>query len=604
MNREHKNPGCPKHMKKNSFFFVLLILPALLLAGCARQVPPVREDTPGDIISEVEKITAAEPDAEAEKDPPLLVIADDLASDKEVMRILAGLTLRQKIGQTFSLAIYGNENQAYLDNFLREFQPGLIFYLGSIINNIPTMQLTNKHIRALYRRIEAPLDPIIALDQEGGTVARLSKNVAQFPSAMAMAASGDAELVRKAGMAIGRQVRRAGCTMVYAPVLDLNLATDNPVIGTRAFSDDRSLVLRYGRAFSKGLMDADVLPVAKHFPGHGRSSVDSHFGLPVISAPREDLLRDDFAIFKALEEKSFPAIMTGHVVYSAIDTLPATLSKKIIRDWFVEECGYTGLIMTDAVQMKALSANWSYSEIYARALQAGVHLITTGMAYPDCRAVMLECERMVAGGRLAVEVIDAAAARVIAFKLRQKKYLDEPSLDINAARLEQERQEDAALVRQIAQASITLIQDPEKLLPLREGVPIHILSTNPRFLEHLRALLPEKKGHRLGVHEVVRGNLAASQNFIQRIRAEKGVFIFAGEYASDARFIESLPEDIRQGMVIVALQDPWFARRFMHKNAYLATYSAVDPSLEACARVLLGLAKPQGRSPVKVAADG
>jgi beta-N-acetylhexosaminidase len=489
-----------------------------------------------------------------------------------------------------------------MDVFLREFQPGLICYVDAKINSIETMRRTNTHIREVMNGL--PLPPIIALDQEGGNVARLTKNVVHFPSAMAMAASGDSDLVHRAGMALGRQAARAGCSMVFAPVLDLNLCAENPVIGTRAFSDNSDLVLRYGRAFSKGLQDAGVLPVAKHFPGHGRTSADSHFALPVVSASRDELLKSDFYVFRSIEEKTFPAVMTAHVVFSDIDSVPATLSRKIIHDWFQRECGYSGLVMTDAVRMQALSVRWSYPEIYRRALEAGCHLIITCMNYRDCREIVLACERMVAQGTIAEERIDAAALRVIEFKLQHQKYLQAPLEELTPERLRADRGADETLARSIAERALTLVQDPDGLLPLKKGVPIHLFSTSARFLQEARAAAG---AHTLGVHMLVRGDLPAAQSAIREMRAARGVIVYAGESAGDTAFLASLPGDLRRpsvvsaGMIIIALDDPWFARRFMQQSAYLAAYSSVALSLEACARALFGLTQVRGRSPVQIA---
>jgi len=574
---------------------VIIIAALAVFASCARRASEIRETTEA---SESPASGASSRSSEERLSSGQASSAQP-KPDTEAARILAQLTPRQKIGQTLSLAIYGYEGQYALDIFLREYQPGLIFYLGNAINSIEVMRRTNTHIRAVFRAASLPLEPIIALDQEGGVVARLSRNVAHFPSAMAMAASGDADLVFRAGAAIGRQVRRAGCTMVYAPCMDLNLAAENPVIGTRAFSDNRDLVLRYGRAFSKGLKEAGVLAVAKHFPGHGRTSVDSHLALPVVAASREELLNNDFYIFKSLDEATFPAVMTAHVVYTAIDSLPATLSRKIIRDWFQRECGYGGLIMTDAVQMKALSARWSYPEIYRQALEAGCHLITTGMDSRDCRALIEACERMVVDGRLDLRLIDAAAVRVIEFKLQQQKYLQELP-ELAPALLAGERREDEALARTIAERALTLVQDPQGLLPIQAGVPIHLLTTSPRFLGRVQAIASEAAGHTLGIQSVVRGDLPAARSFIEQARAWKGALVFAAEQVRDTAFLASLPEDIRQDMIIVALDDPWFAHGLLQKSAYLATFSAEAISIDACARALLGLVPIRGRSPVTI----
>jgi len=259
--------------------------------------------------------------------------------------------------------------------------------------------------------------------------------------------------------------------------------------------------------------------------------------------------------------------------------------------------------------MKALSARWSYPEIHRLALTAGCHLLTTGMDFTSCRVFIQGCESFAAQGKLDTRIVDAAAAKVIAFKLRQKKYLQEPSDPFGAAQLAHDRAEDDALVRTIAERALTLVQDPLGIFPLKAGTSIHLLTTSPRFLGYVqRAAAVAGNGVTLGRYEVVRGDSPASPYFIQQLRQHMQVsgrvLVFAGESAHDARFLDSLPEDLRQGILIAALHDPWFARRFMHRNSYLAAYSSVDLSLEACARALLGLVPVRGRSPVTIASAG
>ncbi len=217
-------------------------------------------------------------------------------------------------------------------------------------------EATLAQVRALTDELRArDGHPLIAIDQEGGRVARLCDCVEPMPPMMALGAANDLELARRAGEQTAFDLRRAGCTMDFAPVLDLALDPRNTVIGTRSFGADPRRVAELGAAFGRGLRAGGILACYKHFPGHGATAVDSHQALPAIEADEATLRARDLVPFAAVADEA-PAMMSAHVVARAFDAqYPATLSRRILSALLREELGFHGALVTDCLEMNAVA---------------------------------------------------------------------------------------------------------------------------------------------------------------------------------------------------------------------------------------------------------
>ncbi len=218
-------------------------------------------------------------------------------------------------------------------------------------------------------RASPDVPPIVSLDQEGGRVARIKDAVVRIPTALKVAQLDDGAIER-VGHALGSHLRALGFSMDYAPVLDVHTNPTNPVIGDRAFATEPARVARAGLAFARGLASAGVAPCGKHFPGHGDTHTDSHLELPRVDHDRARLDAVEIAPFRAAA-RDLPAMMSAHVVYSAIDTLPATLSKRIATDLLRGELGFRGVLISDDLEMRAVAATHSAAECAVLAVEAG-----------------------------------------------------------------------------------------------------------------------------------------------------------------------------------------------------------------------------------------
>ncbi len=258
----------------------------------------------------------------------------------------------------------------------------------------------------------------VAIDQEGGRVARLGAPVVRLPPARAFGNCDDVALTFEAGALLGQQLSWLGVNLDFAPVLDVDTNPDNPVIGDRSFGADVARVIRHGRAFAAGLAQSGITACGKHFPGHGDTIVDSHLGLPRLAHDDARLRAIELAPFAALAAE-LPCIMTAHVVFDAWDaTQPATLSPRVVTNLLRDELEFRGLIVSDDLEMQAIADNYGFDDAAVRAIDAGCEVLLV------CRKldhVLLAHEGLVRraerDGRFAARLESAAVRAVAARKL-------------------------------------------------------------------------------------------------------------------------------------------------------------------------------------------
>jgi beta-N-acetylhexosaminidase len=254
------------------------------------------------------------------------------------------------------------------------------------------------------------------VDEEGGAVTRLEASTgSSWPGNRALGVVDDVALTERVARQIGRLVAAAGITLDYAPVVDVNANPANPVIGIRSFGPDPELVARHTVAWISGFQGAGVAACAKHFPGHGDTVADSHLALPTVAASRELLERRDLPPFRAAIGAGVRAVMCGHLLVPVLDTVPATLSRAVLTGLLRNELGFDGVVVTDAIEMRALAAHHQPGEIAVRALAAGADAVCVGVSSPEGESVYALRDHIMAAvrdGSLREERLAEAAARV------------------------------------------------------------------------------------------------------------------------------------------------------------------------------------------------
>lgn len=245
--------------------------------------------------------------------------------------------------------------------------------LGGLIlfkRNIESAAQVHDLCASLEWPAEAP--PLLAIDQEGGRVARLGAPVLKLPPMRALGERASGEDLRALGEVLGRQLAALGLTMDFAPILDVDSNPANPVIGDRAFGASADAVVARALPFAAGLRAGGVWPCGKHFPGHGDTDLDSHLALPRLSHDRARLDAVELAPFRAAIDQGIEALMTAHVLFDALDPeLPATLSREVLQGLLRDELGYEGVIVSDDLEMKAVADRWGVAESAVRAIDAG-----------------------------------------------------------------------------------------------------------------------------------------------------------------------------------------------------------------------------------------
>jgi beta-N-acetylhexosaminidase len=281
---------------------------------------------------------------------------------------MSPLALRQQIGQLLVAGFDGAHIPVELKALAREFSIGGVILFKRNVEDPDQVRDVSRQIEALGTE----LPPWVAVDQEGGRVARLKRPFTEWPPMIALGRSGSADLARRFARALAEELAAVGVTLDFAPVLDVLTNTKNPAIGDRALADDVDRVSELGRVIITELQDAGIAACGKHFPGHGDTSVDSHHELPVVELPPDRFRAIEFRPFEAAIEARVASIITAHMLVPSLDPdWPATLSRRIVTGILRSELQFKGVIFTDDMEMQAVAARWPVPEACVHAVAAG-----------------------------------------------------------------------------------------------------------------------------------------------------------------------------------------------------------------------------------------
>ena len=384
--------------------------------------------------------------------------------------VLRTLTLDQKIGQLFMLPAYSNKNEAYcrqLEETIRKYHiGGIIFFQGTPIKQA----LMTNRFQAIA---EIPL--FIGMDAEGGVGWRIQPAL-EFPNQTLQGAIRDTSLIYQTGVAIGQQCRALGIHINFAPVVDINVNPRNPVIGIRSFGEHRQEVSMRSLAYAQGLASQNIMAVAKHFPGHGDTDVDSHEALPVIRHNARRLDSIELYPFKQLFEAGVPGVMVAHLNVPSYDSshVPASLSRHIVTDLLRGQLHFHGLCFTDAMNMKGVTSTRRDGEAEVEALLAGNDIC---LQPANIEQAFKKVKAAVLNGKLPENAIDEKCLRILRAKekyvLPSQRLVDTTDL---LARLNSPAAQ--ALRQEIYAQAITLVKNNAWLLPLTRLDTLRIASLN------------------------------------------------------------------------------------------------------------------------------
>ncbi len=498
------------------------------------------------------------------------------------------------VGRLLLLSFEGTE--APLTQLAAVRPAGFIFFASNAEGAAQT--------RALTRRLQAAADyPLLfGIDQEGGTISTLrpgdeADGWALFPGNPALGAAGDPALARAVGEAIGLELAFAGFNLNFAPVVDVVSEPDNPVVGGRSFGSSPALVGTLGAAFAAGLEDAGVAAVAKHFPGHGGTLTDSHLSLPVVTRSREGLGRLELSPFRALIDAGVPAVMSAHVVYPALGDLPATLSESILSGLLRRELGFDGVVITDALNMRAITDRYGPGEAALRSVQAGADLLLVVGDEAVQNEVYRTLQEALEDGRLSRNRVLEALSRTS--RLAERYPLQNaPRPDAPAHR---------ALAQKVAHRAATLLWN-DGALPIHAAQQVLVVAPQPRGYGDAQHLGSVFKAVGRGVRSVVVSEQPTTAERAEAVQkaATADVVVLAsyhgfGAFPEGLAALEAALAATNKPLVVVALGNPDDARFFSARpDAYAAVYGYRDANLRAARDLLLGRRRPGGRLPVPV----
>ena len=372
------------------------------------------------------------------------------------------LTLKEKIGQMIGLAFGGTEYSEELAMQVEEIGAGLIIYFKDNCESPEQIFNLNKKINE-----HAKIAPFIALDQEGGMVARVTKGVVQTPGAMAISAGSTPKDCFKLCYNMGKELRKIGFNFNFAPVGDIQNNPKNPVINVRSYSEKPEVVTEYVIQAVKGYEKAKMLSSVKHFPGHGDTGTDSHLGLPVVDYGPERLKKMELVPFQACVDYKLPGIMASHMMYNYYDNkYPSTLSEKVITGLLRKEMGYNGLVVTDSLTMKAVWGRYSMEEIVFNTFNSGCDiLLLCGARDINSQKEFAETAyRLASDGKISMDKINLSVERILKYK--EKYHVGKMPKSFDSIKNKLENKKSVNFAQEVANRSITLVKDDAKLLPV------------------------------------------------------------------------------------------------------------------------------------------
>lgn len=530
------------------------------------------------------------------------------------------LTPAQRVAQLVMVPFYGDapnpRSSAWreYESLVRELHIGGLIVLNRVRDGV-VERADPYQMAAFLNRMQslARVPLIVAGDFERGASMRMT-STALFPHAMAYAAAGDLEGVRRLGLATAREARAMGVHWIFAPDADVNNNPDNPIINIRSFGEDPQQVAAFVRAFIEGAHSDPanrVLVTVKHFPGHGDTAVDSHIGLGVIEASRERLEQVELVPFRAAIDAGVDSVMTAHLAVPALEPerIPATVSRRIITDLLRTELRFRGIITTDAMDMQGLTQMFPPGEAAVRALEAGNDLL---LIPQDPRAAVRAVLEALRSGRLDRKRVDRSVMRILEAKVRVGLHL--------RRHVRIERIPDALLdpddleaARSAAQRGITLVKNENGIIPLknRDNSCWFILSGS-RFSTQGRGLLEELRARRVRSATLLDPQLPEAEFAAQAEKAAAcetvvlAAYVTASAYRGNVDLAGNYPGFVKKllaggpPVVFLALGNPYLLRTYPNVAAYLAAFSTARVSEEAAVKAILGEAPITGRLPVTI----
>ena len=521
------------------------------------------------------------------------------------------MNLEQRIGQKLLLAFECKDRLTPdISSAFQKYLPGGISLFRPFnIDDPAQLRALTDSFQGLARDLHLP-PLLIATDQEGGQLMSVGDGT-PLPGNMALGATRSADLARRAGEVLGRELAALGINVNYAPCADVNINPENPVVGVRSFGEDPKLVGELAAALIKGMQSQGVAATTKHFPGHGDTASDSHHGLPTVPHQLDRLHAVEFPPFMAAIQADTKLVMTAHLGIPSIDgtdTPPATLSRNILTGLLRRELGFKGVIITDAMDMHAIRQGDLLGADAVRAVNAGADLLLVMSVSVDQKRIYESLLQAAQTSLLDLTELDESLARIQSLKHWIGSQL--PAPDLSVIQCAQHWQ----VANEIAEKSITLVRDHANLLPLRIRTEqrIAVIVPTPEDLtpaDTSSYVKPKLADSLREYHSLVDEYMISYKpdekemaSVLEKVREYDFIVIGtinAFHQAGQAALVREI-QKFNIPMIVVALRLPYDLAAFPEVPTYLCTYGILEPSMRALARAVFGHGEMTGRLPVSI----
>ncbi len=531
-------------------------------------------------------------------------------SDKlNVESLIDSMSLREKIGQLFFIRVYGyfksDDSNTYreLVSQVRDYHiGGVTFFNGNIYGQAV---LTNK----LQKRSEIPL--WITQDMEYGAAMRIS-GTTRFVPAMGVAATRNPDYAYWIGKVTAREAKALGVNQIFAPVLDVNNNPANPVINVRSFAGDPQIVSEFGLEFIRGVQSEGIVSTAKHFPGHGDTDTDTHLSLPMIEYSYSRLDSLELVPFRSAIDMGVQSVMSAHIEFPEISEnpgLPGTLDESILNRMLIDSLGFEGMVITDGLDMKGISSNFSPGRAVVRALQAGADLM---LLSPDIGTAVNEVERAVKNGIITEERIEKSVRKLLHWKKKHGLFSNR-TVDIEKLTTKIRTRKNELIADEISRNSLTLLKNNNDILPIRaEEYPrVMVLSvaddetgnTGSYFARLVRSYHPNVTFHVLDG----RSGAEEKREILEDARKTDLLIIGSFIYVRTGREVQISSEQMdlleqlpRKPSALVAFGNPYVVHDLPDTDVQLMAWAANRAQARSVAPALFGGSKISGRLPIEI----
>jgi len=509
--------------------------------------------------------------------------------------------IKKQIGQLFMVGIKSDSLSAVEEKFIHSNNIGFVILFS---RNFSSPEKLKELARSIHKLGVIP--PLVFIDQEGGPILRLGEEGSTVISHMGIAATGRRKSAKLAGEIIGEEMRSLGIDGVFAPVLDVNSKSDNPVIGIRAFSDDPLVVSSYASEFYKGLRKSKILGCGKHFPGHGHTGVDSHLEIPESDIDKKFLFSINLPPFRKLIDLGIPSLMTAHVKFPTLSEKISTFSSEITRDLLRDELKFDGVLFSDCMEMSSVKDNFSQEEIIEYVFNSSLDVISVSHSLLLQKELLNLTKEKINSGEISYSRIEESLCRIN----NLKKNLGKIFYKKDKGNIRMRRR--IRTEKKIANRSITLLKNDRNILPIHG-------SSNILILDMIKNTHTANKGQSLKINFTngIANNYFRNSHYLswepespitedmkKRILKYDCLLVIDHSWSSKMEGRKKLLFEnifnLKKDAILICANTPYAAGIFEYFETIILTYGFRKVQIEALFRILSGRLKPLGKLPVTI----